>query len=326
MEEQERSEETISRGTDLAIPGELSRVGLVLPPELDFDEWSRVGVVLRDIQSGSLWWWGDWLNYGERAYGEKYAQALDESDYAYQTLRNAAYVANRVEMYRRRYNLSWGHHQSVAELDPTEADALLEQAEKNGWTVRDLRRARRAVKTQETPDLPAGKWRSIVADPPWPYEDWPTFGDEAGEQNDRLDLPYQAMTLEEITDLSVADLSLPDAHLFLWTTNAFIRPAFGILEAWGFEFSQVLTWCKPPRGIGPGGLFSNTTEYVLYGRRGTPAYSQRVDTTWWSWPRGRHSEKPAEFLEIVEKVTPGPYLELFARSQRDGWDRWGLEA
>jgi len=178
---------------------------------------------------------------------------------------------------------------------------------------------------EPTPPLPDGIYSTIVADPPWAYDEgWPEYADRAGEHNPRRDLPYQSMAVDEICQLEIP--AAGDAHLFLWTTNRYLEEAYGVVRAWGFEPSQVLIWCKPPRGIGPGGVFSNTAEFVVYGRRGKPDHHERVDSTWWTWPRGRHSAKPEGFLEIVERVCPGPFLEMFARSQRHGWESWGLEA
>jgi N6-adenosine-specific RNA methylase IME4 len=169
---------------------------------------------------------------------------------------------------------------------------------------------------------------TIVADPPWSYlEGWPEFGDRAGMAHSRRPLPYPAMTVAEIRALPVADLAETDAHLFLWTTNRYLTDAYDVARAWGFRPSQLLTWCKPPIGIGPGGAFSQTTEFVVYARRGRPRASRRIETTWWQWSRrGGHSAKPEAFLDMVESAFPGPYLELFARRNRLGWSTWGNES
>lgn len=96
-------------------------------------------------------------------------------------------------------------------------------------------------------------------------------------------------------------------------------------EGVGFRPSQMLVWSKPPRGLGMGGAFANTTEFILFCRRGSLRPSARTDSTWWTWSRGAHSVKPEAFMDMVEKVSPGPYLELFARRQRIGWNSWGNE-
>jgi N6-adenosine-specific RNA methylase IME4 len=139
------------------------------------------------------------------------------------------------------------------------------------------------------------------------------------------DLAYAQMSLSEITDLPVKGLAAPDAHLYLWTTNRYLRDSYGIAEAWGFRPSVLLVWAKTPRGIGLGDTFRLTTEYVLFARRGNLPHARIVPTTWFNWPRGRHSEKPGEFYELIESVTPGPYVDLFARTARSGWTVWGDE-
>ncbi len=169
-------------------------------------------------------------------------------------------------------------------------------------------------------------YSTIVADPPWHYDaGWP-MSNGAGQKGNRgrRILPYSSMTVEEIVRLPVASIAAGDSHLYLWATNRYLRDAYGVLDAWGFRFSQILVWCKPPRGIGPGGAFSITTEFVLLARRGSLAHSARVDSSWWEWPRSGHSTKPPAFLDLVQQVSPGPYVELFARAPRLGWDSWGL--
>lgn len=165
-------------------------------------------------------------------------------------------------------------------------------------------------------------YSTIVADPPWHYDKaWNGNGPRDGD--DPVAFHYSTMEVDDVAGLPVAGLAAPDSHLYLWTTNRYLRDAFTVAEAWGFRHSQTLTWCKPPHGIGPGGAFSMTTEFVLFCRRGALQPMTRCDSTWWEWPRSAHSVKPAAFGDLVEQVSPGPYLELFARAPRLGWDSWG---
>lgn len=169
-------------------------------------------------------------------------------------------------------------------------------------------------------------YSTIVAGPPWVYDEgWAPFGptSRGGDKPGRRALPYSALSVDDIAALPVESLAANDAHLYLWTTNRYLRSAFALCEWWGFKPSQTLVWCKPPMGIGPGGAFSITTEFVLFARRGHLKASTRIDSTWWQWSRGPHSVKPPAFLDIVEQVSPGPYVELFARAPRLGWDSWG---
>jgi N6-adenosine-specific RNA methylase IME4 len=176
------------------------------------------------------------------------------------------------------------------------------------------------------------KYRTIVADPPWPYDEgWPGWG---LSRANRRALPYPSMTLAEIHALPVQELIEPEGYVFLWTTSRYLENAFAVVRAWTLVPRQTLTWCKPPRGKGPGGMFATTTEFIVVAQRigprsharGTRTLGLRVDTTWFQWPRSEHSRKPEAFLDLVETVSPGPYLELFARRNRLGWDTWGNEA
>jgi len=166
------------------------------------------------------------------------------------------------------------------------------------------------------------KYRTIVADPPWKVDRGPEWASNGPSRP----LIYATMSAEEIAALPVLGLAERSAHLYLWTINAYIEDAYHIARQWGFRPSTLLTWAKRPHGIGLGGTFSLTTEHVLFCRRGVCPALERVDSTWWEWARGRHSEKPQAFLDMVERVSPAPRLELFARTQRLGWDTWGNEA
>lgn len=185
---------------------------------------------------------------------------------------------------------------------------------------------------------PAGRYRTIVADPPWPMKDTgPQTHAGTGcwrpaDAGKSTRIPYRTMTLEEIAALPVADLAADDAHLYLWATNRFIEAAYATVRAWGFRPSTLLTWCKPPMGLGFGGAYANTTEFVLFAKRGRLAPRNRWHSTWLEASRPyenggiAHSAKPEAFLDIVEQVSPGPYVELFARRARFGWDYWGDES
>lgn len=132
------------------------------------------------------------------------------------------------------------------------------------------------------------------------------------------------MTVEEICALKVpAD---DDAHCYIWTINKFIEQTYAVACAWGFEPSTMLYWIKHPMGLGLGGAFVSCVEPILFCRRGNLPVARRHDRNWWNWKRGKHSAKPEAFIDMVETVSPGPYLELFARRNRLGWHTWGNEA
>ncbi len=126
-----------------------TKTGLVIQPRLPLADWKTLGGQLRLAEGAIQWWIGDWLNYGEKTYGEKYTEALENTDYGYQSLRNMKYVAASIELSRRKDNLSWYHHAEVAALPPAEQDRLLAWAEKVKASVREVRTRTRNAKPKE---------------------------------------------------------------------------------------------------------------------------------------------------------------------------------
>ena len=173
-------------------------------------------------------------------------------------------------------------------------------------------------------------YATIVVDPPWKYGAWgkASTPNYSGHVPRVSQIPYATMKVEEIAALPVASVTAENCDLYLWTTQKYLPDAFDVLKAWGFRYCQTLTWCKAPMGTGQGGLYCPTTEFCLLGRKGKmPTEKKRLDTTWWNWPRAwkTHSRKPEAFFDVVESVSDGPRLEMFARRKRTGWDVWGNE-
>lgn len=168
----------------------------------------------------------------------------------------------------------------------------------------------------------SGVYRTIVADPPWDVQRGPDWGSSGPSRP----LGYPTMGVEEIAALPVQTLAEKRAHLYVWTINAYIEDTYEVARHWGFRPVVLLTWCKQPHGIGLGGTFVQTTEHILFCRRGVCPASERVDSTWWQWQRRDHSVKPDAFMDMVERVSPPPRLEMFARRNRLGWDGWGNDS
>jgi N6-adenosine-specific RNA methylase IME4 len=177
---------------------------------------------------------------------------------------------------------------------------------------------------------------TVVVDPPWPQKGGPRVqgvGERfrpLGPVGPSRPLPYSTMTVPEITALPVGELVGDQAHLYLWATNRSLPAAFGVLAGWGFTYSTTLVWAKEPIGGGLGGAWGIATEYILFGYRGRVAARGWVGRNWFTWKRPyshtgkpQHSAKPPAFADHVERVSPGPYVELFARAQRLGWHSWG---
>lgn len=179
-----------------------------------------------------------------------------------------------------------------------------------------------------------GVFSCIVADPPWELPIGKTrtqngevvigkWNDPKQDNAERYELQYPQMTVAEICALNVP--AAKDAHCYIWTINRYIEQTYAVARAWGFEPSTMLYWLKQPMGLGLGGAFVPCVEPILFCKRGRLPTKRRVDRNWWTWPRGRHSAKPEEFQSIVESVSPGPYLEMFARRGRPNWTAWGNE-
>jgi N6-adenosine-specific RNA methylase IME4 len=315
----------------LASQARLTPAGLDLPATLPFDDWLELGRGLRLLEGAVQWWVGDWLNYGERRYGQKYTEAAAATGYAYDSLNAARWVAQRIEVVRRRTNLSWSHHKEVAGLDVPEQELLLDAAEAEGWSRNALRRRVKrhkrvlALRSEAeagpactVTDLDAlactgRKFATVYADPPWQYQN------QASRAS--TDNHYDTMTVEEIAAVPVGRLAAADAHLHLWTTNGFLFEARRVMEAWGFEYKSAFVWAKPQLGIG--NYWRVSHELCLFGTRGSAPFRDRGQRSWQEWPRTEHSAKPTEFYELIEAVSPSPYLELFARRIRRGWTSWG---
>ena len=158
------------------------------------------------------------------------------------------------------------------------------------------------------------RYGTILADPPWNIEQ---KGIRGAVRH------YRLMTLGQIKAMPVADLAAGNAHCWWWVTNAALRHGYDVLDAWGFTSRSVFTWIKPRLGLGI--YLRNATEHVLLGTRGKAPVLFKAQPNWLFAPLQDHSHKPEEFHKIVERVSPGPYLELFARRHQPGWDAWGDE-
>jgi N6-adenosine-specific RNA methylase IME4 len=173
-----------------------------------------------------------------------------------------------------------------------------------------------------------GPYATILADPPWQFQN--RTGKVAPEHR-RL-LRYPTMELKEIMELPVPRLAAARSHLYLWVPNALLQDGLKVMEAWGFTYKSNVVWYKVrkdggPDGRGVGFYFRNVTELVLFGVRGSMRTLQpgRTQVNILSTRKREHSRKPDEFYDLVESCSPGPYLELFARFARQGWDQWGNE-
>lgn len=181
-----------------------------------------------------------------------------------------------------------------------------------------LRKMRRAAQVRAIENAPPieGSFDVVVVDPPWPYDK------RAGDDTQRGQTPYPTMDLREIIQTPMP--AKADAVLWLWVTNAHMRWAFMVLDAWSFHEKTILTWAKPRIGVGD--WLRGQTEHCILAVRGRPVLREVGGlSTLLQAAAGEHSEKPDEFYALVEKLCPGAKAELFARKRRDGWATFGAE-
>lgn len=220
---------------------------------------------------------------------------------------------------------------AIAAADPVAFEAIKRGDKTIPQVKREQREQKREERRQGNAAAVAGvaepaqlvgraRFASIVIDPPW---DWGDEGDV--NQMGRAKPDYATMSIGDLMELPVPDLSDEDCHLYLWITNRSLPKGFGLLERWGFRYVTALTWVKPSFGMG--NYFRGQTEHVLFGVRGSQMLKRRDVGTVFNAARGPagHSSKPLEFYDLVESCSPGPHLEMFSRSSRKGWTHWGQE-
>src|SRR5262245_58462746 len=174
------------------------------------------------------------------------------------------------------------------------------------------------------------RFATILADPPWQFTN--KTGKVAPEHK-RLSR-YSTMRVADIMAIPVADIAAQTAHLYLWCPNAILPDGLAVMAAWGFTYKSNIVWHKIRKdggsdGRGVGFYFRNVTENLLFGIRGKNARTLapgRRQVNMIEARKREHSRKPDEQYDIMEKCSPGPRIELFARGTRSGWTSWGNQA
>jgi N6-adenosine-specific RNA methylase IME4 len=205
--------------------------------------------------------------------------------------------------------------------------AWVRRVEDDGLTVPQLRQLlREPAKNGETPTengcevkhleqlIEQGqKFATVYADPPWPYDNQATRASTGNH--------YETMSVDGISELPVGQLAADQSHLHLWTTNAFLADALRVVAAWGFRYKGLFVWVKPHLGIG--NYWRVAHELLLLGVRGNLVFADKSLRSWREYSRGKHSAKPHGVRRLIERASPGPRLELFARHPASGWVVWG---
>ncbi|MBQ9918067.1 MAG: hypothetical protein IJO71_12825 [Microbacterium sp.] len=156
------------------------------------------------------------------------------------------------------------------------------------------------------------RYTTILVDPPWPTGQQGKYGAEHH---------YNLMTLERIKAMPVDALAADNAHLYVWCYAGTRYIAEDILRAWGFRFVDEFVWGKDQMGLGQ--YFRHAHETLLLGVKGKLPVKFRGQRSFTMLPRQDHSHKPEEVHVMIQRLSPGPYLELFARRPMPGWDVWG---
>ena len=184
------------------------------------------------------------------------------------------------------------------------------------------------------------KFSTILADPPWPYHSPKAVvgnggrGAQGGAASNIIQVNvadhYSTISIDDLKNLPVINYVNDDAHLYLWTTNSFIVEAHEVAKSWGFKPKTILTWVKKQKkndnvSMKTGYWYRSCTEHIIFGVRGSLRLNGEASPTAYILPRLPHSVKPDFFYDLIERQSPGPYLELFVRRVRDGWYYWGNE-
>jgi N6-adenosine-specific RNA methylase IME4 len=161
------------------------------------------------------------------------------------------------------------------------------------------------------------RYSTIYADPPWQYENTASRGAASNH--------CPTMSVGELCEMPIRLLAEANSHLHLWTTNGFLRDAFDVMQAWGFAYKSCFVWVKPQLGMG--NYWRVSHEFLLFGIRGSLTFRENTLHSWLSAPRTRHSKKPCAIRLLVERASPGPYLELFGREElpNSAWTVFGNE-
>ena len=217
--------------------------------------------------------------------------------------------------------LSHGTISKVKEIQKKATTEVKEQLRRGETTVnrafRDIKKVESLKVFKKAPAIPKYLFNVILADPPWRYY-------FSNSSNREIENQYPTMELEEIAALTIP--AADDCVLFLWATSPKLPEALRVMGAWNFTYKTCMVWVKDK--IGMGYYARQRHEILLIGTRGTPGVPEPANrpNSVIEADRGKHSEKPIRFYEVIESMFPDrKYLEMFSRKNRPGWTSWGNE-
>ncbi len=299
------------------------------------EQWIEVGRLLSSVHGQAQWWVADWYLAGCERWGagwcRQVVQSPDWHGVKYNTLRVYASVARKFPTALRYLNCDFSLYQEARSLSINLAMSLLARAEWEGWGTNRMRIEARRLRLQQPivgghvvndlADLVAQqkKYRVIYADPPLA---WHRVEGKRGAS----DSHYPSMPLEELCALRVPEVAADDAFLFLWSSAGGLEDsALPLVRAWGFRYKTHAVWDKGT-ALGTGSYFRMCHELLLVAMRpATPTHfiNDTIPSIIRAPRTKTHSSKPVETYDIIERAAIGPYLELFARTRRKGWDQYG---
>lgn len=311
---------------DLGPPYVLGEKGLDVVGQPTLLQAARALKFLQEFNERSQFYLGDLFNDSESRFGEEVSQLLDHTTYSLESLRNFGWVSKSIPPARRFLGdgVSFSKHQAVAALTDKEQDRILKKSVSEGMTLSDVRRAARLVKRKRISTGQAelkGTHRVIYADPPWSYDD---SGKMPGKSFTRAEDHYATMPTADIAAMAIEAHAQTNAVLFLWVPVPLLPEAFTVIDAWGFTYKNKIVWSKLTHVHGH--YLSNRHEDLLLATRGSCApdrLTPMIENVQVIKQTGENSAKPEQFRALIERLYDGPFLELFARQDVDGWTCWG---
>ena len=208
------------------------------------------------------------------------------------------------------------------ELSMNQAYQEIKKEEKKAERDKKIEEVKQKIESENLVQ-PNKKYHVIAIDPPWAYSEKGGFSsDDYDATSNRGAVDYPTMTVEQISkiELPAAD----DCVIFLWTTHAFLRDSFELLDNWGFNYKATLVWDKVKMGLGR--TIRMQVEFCLIGVKGNPIINGSSERDIITEPRREHSRKPEAFYQMAERMCIGNRLDFFSRQNRENWDHYGAES
>jgi N6-adenosine-specific RNA methylase IME4/ParB-like chromosome segregation protein Spo0J len=209
----------------------------------------------------------------------------------------------------------------TGEVSINQAYKEIKKEEKIIERKQDIKKQLQDIESGKLPEL-WGKYEVVAIDPPWAYEEKGGLSsNDFNPQTTRGTTTYPTMKVNQIKEI---DLPLTDnSVVFLWTTHAFLKDAFDILEHWNLKYKATLVWDKEKMGMGR--TIRLQCEFCLIAFKGNPIFNGSSERDIIRESRREHSRKPEAFYQYVERSTIGRKLEYFSREKRTNWEIYGNE-